>query len=96
MRSTINRKSLAVAYGLGILWTAAVVVGAFVLAPPMQEVYRILGIESLTVSIMATMALDLALATTVTVALGLALRAVARHAPRYHVKASPKVASHHA
>ena len=96
MRSTINRKFVAVAYGLGLIWSVALAGGAVVLAPPLQELYGVLGIDSVAVHLVATMALVLVLATTVTIALGLALRVVARHAPRDHVEARPKVASHHA
>ena len=96
MRSTINRKFLALAYGLGLVWTVAMVGGAVVLTQPLLGIFGVLGIESVAVHLVATMALVIALATALTIALAIVLRAVARHAPRYHVETTPKVASHHA
>ncbi len=95
MRSTNTRKFLAAAYGLGLIWTVAMVGGSVVLAQPMLELYNGLGIESAAVHVALTMSLVMLLASVVTVAVALVVRAVASQTP-VHRPTTPRVATHHA
>jgi predicted metal-binding membrane protein len=79
MRSTINRKSLAVMYALGLVWVVAMVGAAVVLVQPMAMLYETVGIESAAFAVVATTALAILVASSVTVGVALILRATADH-----------------
>ena len=84
MRSTINRKSVATMYALGLIWTVAMVGGAYVLAQPMAELYEVVGIENALVETVGTIVLVMVLATLVTAGVALVLRATADHGKAAH------------
>jgi hypothetical protein len=97
MRRTISFKSLALAYGLALVWIVAMVGGAVVLTAPMLDLYLLLGVESVFVHSMVTLALALAAATLVTLAVALVVRAVSAHVPAgRQAEAVPGMASHQA
>lgn len=79
MRRTTTSKSLAFAYGLGLIWAVAMVGGCALLMQPMLLLYEGLGIESAVMHTTLTMGLVVALATMVTAAFGYVVHAATSH-----------------
>lgn len=74
MRAT-PRPSYAVLYALGLVWVVALFGAALVLTGPLELIYETLAIEGLAVRVAATVTTAVVMATSVTVGIGLVLRA---------------------
>lgn len=74
MRKISTRKSIAIVYVLGLVLTVALVDSAAVLAQPILAAYEAAGVDDMAVQFVATMALLVLFAVSVTIAIGLVLR----------------------